>query len=51
MRSPVHNDKTYLSIVSFLFYHGKPRRARRREIASHIGRRKSDTDTTLTGSG
>jgi len=22
-----HNDKTYLSVVGFLFYHGKPRRA------------------------
>jgi len=22
-----HNDKTYLSVVGFLFYHAKPRRA------------------------
>ena len=32
-----HNDKTYLSVVGFLFYHAKPRRALQRQIASYIG--------------
>ena len=32
-----HNDKTYLSVVGFLFYHAKPRRALQWQIASYIG--------------
>jgi uncharacterized protein YqjF (DUF2071 family) len=32
-----HNDKTYLSVVGFLFCHAKPRRALQWQIASYIG--------------
>jgi uncharacterized protein YqjF (DUF2071 family) len=27
-----HNDKAYLSVVGFLFYHAKPRRALQRQV-------------------
>jgi len=41
-----HNHKTYLSVVGFLFYHAKPRRACSDRSRPTSARRKSDTDTT-----
>ena len=40
-----HNDKTYLSVVGFLFYDVKPRRAYSDRSHPASARRKSDTDT------
>ena len=45
-----HHDKTYVSVVGFLFYHAKPPRALQRQIASYISSSKIRHRYNLTGS-
>jgi uncharacterized protein YqjF (DUF2071 family) len=40
-----HNDKTYLSVIGFLFYHAKPGALYNDRSRPISARRKSDTDT------